>query len=50
MTFGHPLLLLTLLVVPALLLIWRLAERRRMRYAVRYTWIGRMLNGPRARR
>jgi Ca-activated chloride channel homolog len=37
MTFGHPLLLLTLLLVPALLLIWRLAERRRMRYAVRYT-------------
>jgi Ca-activated chloride channel family protein len=37
MTFGHPVLLLTLLAVPALLVIWRLAERRRMRYAVRYT-------------
>jgi Ca-activated chloride channel family protein len=37
MTFGHPLLLLTLLVVPAIVLLWRLAERRRMRYAVRYT-------------
>jgi Ca-activated chloride channel family protein len=37
MTFGHPLLLLTLLVVPAVLVLWRLAERRRMRYAVRYT-------------
>jgi Ca-activated chloride channel homolog len=37
MTFGHPLLLLTLLVVPAVVLLWRLAERRRMRYAVRYT-------------
>jgi Ca-activated chloride channel homolog len=37
MTFGHPLLLLTLLVVPAVVVLWRLAERRRMRYAVRYT-------------
>ena len=37
MSFGHPLLLLTLLVVPALVLVQRLAERRRMRYAVRYT-------------
>ena len=37
MTFGHPLLLLTLLVVPAVLVLWRLMERRRMRYAVRYT-------------
>jgi Ca-activated chloride channel family protein len=37
MTFGHPLLLLTLLVVPAIVLLWRVAERRRMRYAVRYT-------------
>jgi Ca-activated chloride channel homolog len=37
MTFGHPLLLLTLLVVPAAILALRLAERRRMRYAVRYT-------------
>lgn len=37
MSFGHPFLLLTLLVVPAVLVLWRLAERRRMRYAVRYT-------------
>src|SRR5919109_1334587 len=37
MSFGHPLLLLTLLVVPAAILALRLAERRRMRYAVRYT-------------
>jgi Ca-activated chloride channel homolog len=36
-SFGHPLLLLTLLVVPAALMLLRLAERRRMRYAVRYT-------------
>jgi Ca-activated chloride channel homolog len=36
-SFGHPLLLLTLLVVPATILALRLAERRRMRYAVRYT-------------
>ena len=36
MSFGHPLLLLTLLVVPAAILALRLAERRRMRYAVRY--------------
>ncbi len=37
MTFGAPLLLLTLLAVPMALGIYRLAERRRMRYAVRYT-------------
>jgi Ca-activated chloride channel homolog len=37
MSFGHPLLLLTLLAVPAAILALRLAERRRMRYAVRYT-------------
>jgi Ca-activated chloride channel family protein len=38
MTFGHPLLLLTLLVIPAGLALYRLlAARRRMRYAVRYT-------------
>ena len=36
MSFGHPLLLLTLLVVPAAVLAMRLAERRRVRYAVRY--------------
>ena len=38
MTFTHPLLLLTLLVIPAGLALYRLiAARRRMRYAVRYT-------------
>ena len=37
MSFGHPLLLLTLLLVPAAILALRLAERRRMRYAIRYT-------------
>ena len=37
MNFGHPLLLLTLLVVPAALVAQRLAARRRMAYAVRYT-------------
>jgi Ca-activated chloride channel family protein len=36
-TFGHPYLLLTLLVIPAGLLLYRLAMRRRMRYAIRYT-------------
>ena len=37
MSFGHPLLLLTLLVIPLAIGGYRLAERRRMRYAVRYT-------------
>jgi Ca-activated chloride channel homolog len=37
MTFGHPLLLLTLLAIPAALVAYRLATRRRMEYAVRYT-------------
>ena len=37
MTFGHPLLLLTLLVVPVAIGLFLLAERRRMRYAVRFT-------------
>jgi Ca-activated chloride channel family protein len=37
MSFGHPLLLLTLLLVPLAILALRLAERRRMRYAVKYT-------------
>jgi Ca-activated chloride channel homolog len=36
-TFGHPLLLLTLLVIPAAVVAYRLNERRRARYAVRYT-------------
>ena len=37
MSFGHPLLLLTLLLIPLAVALYRLAERRRMRYAVRYT-------------
>jgi Ca-activated chloride channel family protein len=37
MTFGHPLLLLTLLAIPAAIVAYRLATRRRMQYAVRYT-------------
>jgi len=37
MTFGAPLLLLTLLAVPLAVGLYLLAERRRMRYAVRYT-------------
>jgi Ca-activated chloride channel homolog len=37
MTFGHPLLLLTLLAIPAALVAYRLATWRRMEYAVRYT-------------
>src|SRR5436190_13187329 len=38
MNFGHPLLLLTLLVIPVGIVLYLLvARRRRMRYAVRYT-------------
>jgi Ca-activated chloride channel homolog len=38
MTFGHPLLLLVLLVIPAGYLVYRfVVTRRRMQYAVRYT-------------
>ena len=37
MSFGNPLLLLALLIVPLAVLVYWLAERRRMRYAVRYT-------------
>jgi Ca-activated chloride channel family protein len=37
MSFGHPLLLLTLLVVPLAIAAYLLAERRRMRYAVTFT-------------
>jgi Ca-activated chloride channel family protein len=36
-TFGHPLLLLTLLLVPAVVAAYLWNERRRARYAVRYT-------------
>ena len=37
MNFGHPLLLLTLLLLPAAYLVYRVIARRRVRYAVRYT-------------
>jgi Ca-activated chloride channel homolog len=37
MTFGHPVLLLALLVVPAAVGLYLLAERRRARYAIRFT-------------
>ena len=37
MSFDRPLLLLTLLVVPAVIGLYVLAERRRMRYAIRFT-------------
>jgi Ca-activated chloride channel family protein len=37
MSFHHPLLLLTLLVIPLLVVLFWLAERRRMRYAVTFT-------------
>jgi len=37
MTFADPILLLGLLVVPAALVLYRLVQRRRSRYAVRFT-------------
>jgi Ca-activated chloride channel homolog len=37
MSFARPLLLLTLLVIPAVSVLYVLAERQRARYAVRYT-------------
>jgi Ca-activated chloride channel homolog len=37
MNFRHPLLLLTLLAIPLAIALYRAAERRRMRYAIRYT-------------
>jgi Ca-activated chloride channel homolog len=37
MSFEHPLFLLTLLVIPAAVVLYVLAERRRMRYAIRFT-------------
>jgi len=37
MSFGAPYLLLSLLAIPLAIVLWRMAERRRMRYAVRYT-------------
>ncbi len=37
MTFGAPLLLLTLLVIPAAAALYVVAQRRRMQYAIRFT-------------
>jgi Ca-activated chloride channel homolog len=37
MSFGNPWMLLTLLLVPLAIALYVLAERRRMRYAIRYT-------------
>src|SRR5262245_57847185 len=37
MSFAQPFLLLTLLALPAVLVAYRLLERRRARYAVRFT-------------
>ena len=37
MTFERPLLLLTLLLIPLAIALYLLAERRRMRYAIRFT-------------
>ena len=37
MSFAHPLLLLTLLALPAAVAVYVLAEGRRMRYAIRFT-------------
>ena len=37
MSFGHPLFLLSLLVVPLAIGLYVLADRRRMRYAVVFT-------------
>jgi Ca-activated chloride channel family protein len=37
MTFGHPLLLLSLLLIPAAAVAYLINERRRARYAVRFT-------------
>jgi Ca-activated chloride channel family protein len=37
MTFGHPLLLLSLLLIPAAIVAYLLTTRRRMGYAVRYS-------------
>ena len=37
MTFASPVWLLSLLVIPPAILLYRLAERRRMRYAVAFT-------------
>jgi Ca-activated chloride channel homolog len=40
MSFGQPLLLLTLLVIPLVVLAYLLAQRRRARYAVTFTNMG----------
>ncbi|MDX6369445.1 MAG: hypothetical protein QOG93_947, partial [Gaiellaceae bacterium] len=37
LSFERPLLLLTLLVIPLAVGLWILSERRRMKYAIRFT-------------
>src|SRR5207249_6954025 len=37
MSFEHPIFLLSLLLIGAAVGVWVLAERRRMRYAIRFT-------------
>ena len=37
MTFADPILLLGLLLVPVALIVYRLVQRRRSRYVVRFT-------------
>jgi Ca-activated chloride channel family protein len=44
MTFASPLLLASLLVVPAALLVYLLVQRRRSRYAVRFTNVDLLAN------
>lgn len=52
MSFGRPLLLLTLLSIPAFTASWMVLERRRLRYAVRFTNLDvlEQVAGGRARR
>ncbi|HET7472928.1 MAG TPA: VWA domain-containing protein [Candidatus Limnocylindrales bacterium] len=44
MTFADPILLLGLLIVPAALVVYRLIQRRRSRYAVRFTNVALLEN------
>jgi Ca-activated chloride channel homolog len=50
MSFGQPLLLLTLLVLPLAVGLYVVAERRRMRYAVRFTNLDTLSSVARGRR
>src|SRR6188472_4405140 len=44
MTFLSPMMLWTLLLVPALLAGWLFLQRRRMRYAIRFTNVNLLAN------